>query len=104
MDAKKTFDLFCTRLRSLSVIGINSDRPVPNYICTNRGSLIGKHFKILLQTMAFCFFDLVPDMLRTTWFSLSQLAVLAWYSSIEDMPTYLVSKLIIISIYFLNSF
>ncbi|KAG9093298.1 hypothetical protein FRC06_011576 [Ceratobasidium sp. 370] len=89
MDKSKQFDLFCTRLRSVSVAGINSDRPIPSYICTNRGSLNGKHFKILVQTIAFCLYDLVPDALRTAWSSLSKLTVLAWYSSIDNLPAYM---------------
>jgi hypothetical protein len=91
MDKEKNFDLFCTRLQSLSVAGINTDRPIPNYICTNRGSLNGKHFKILTQTIGFCLYDLVPNALRTAWASLSRLTVLAWYSVIHDMRAYIVS-------------
>ncbi|KAG8784047.1 hypothetical protein FRC12_019015 [Ceratobasidium sp. 428] len=89
MDKSKQFELFCTRLRSLSVAGINSDRPIPNYICTNRGSLTGKHFKILVQVMSFCLYGLVPDTLRIAWASLSRLTVLAWYSIIDDLPAYI---------------
>ncbi|KAG8695586.1 hypothetical protein FRC08_007683 [Ceratobasidium sp. 394] len=89
MDKNKQFDLFCTRLRSVSVAGINGDRPMPNYICTNRGSLTGKHFKTLVQTSAFCFYGLIPDTLHAAWASLSQLAVLAWYSVIDNLPAYI---------------
>ncbi|KAG8701329.1 hypothetical protein FRC08_004137 [Ceratobasidium sp. 394] len=85
MDKNKRFDLFCTRLRSVSMAGLNTDRPIPNYICTNRGSLNGKHFKILVQTIAFCFYGLIPDELRAAWYSLSHLMVLAWYSSIDNL-------------------
>lgn len=91
MDKSKSFDLFCTRLRSLSVAGLNADRPIPNYICTNRGTLNGKHFKILAQTIGFCLYGLVPDLLRTGWSSLSRLVVLAWYLSIHDLQGYLVN-------------
>ncbi|KAG8719357.1 hypothetical protein FRC08_003023 [Ceratobasidium sp. 394] len=89
MDKNKQFDLFCTRLRSVSVAGLNTDRPIPNYICTNRGSLNGKHFKILVQTIAFCFYGLIPDELRAAWHSLIQLMVLAWYSSIDNLAAYI---------------
>ncbi|KAG9087699.1 hypothetical protein FRC06_002418 [Ceratobasidium sp. 370] len=89
MDKNKQFELFCTRLRSVPVAGLNSDRPIPDYICTNRGSLNGKHFKILAQTIAFCLYGLVPEALRTAWSPPSRPLVLTWYSSIDDLPTYI---------------
>lgn len=104
MDKKKNFNLFCTRLRSLSVAGLNTDRPIPNYICTNRGSLNGKHFKILVQTIGFCLYDLVPDILRTAWSSLSRLVVLAWYSEIDDLHAYLVSLELTVPLLYTNCF
>ncbi|KAG9080550.1 hypothetical protein FRC06_006451, partial [Ceratobasidium sp. 370] len=89
MDKNKTFDLFCTRLCSVSTTGLNTDRLIPNYICTNQGSLNGKHFKILVQTIVFGFYGLIPNALRAAWCSLSRLVVLVWYSSIDNLAAYI---------------
>ncbi|KAG9127968.1 hypothetical protein FRC07_006758 [Ceratobasidium sp. 392] len=87
MEKSKTFEIFSARLRSLSTYGLLSS-PVPNYIFTNRGSLNGKHLKVLGQTMAFCISDLVSRDLYDCWRTIGRLMVLLWYSTIDDLDAY----------------
>lgn len=89
MDKSKTFDTFTTRLRSISINGLATD-PVPNYIFTNRGSLNGKHFKLLGQKFTFCLHDLVSHELYDCWRTVGRLTVLLWYSTIHDVGAYMV--------------
>ncbi|KAG9126935.1 hypothetical protein FRC07_001356 [Ceratobasidium sp. 392] len=87
MDKGNTFALFSTCLRSISVSGLNTG-PVPGYIFSNRGSLNGKHFKILLQTACFCLHNLVDDHVLDAWVALGRLTVLAWYPEIDNVEEY----------------
>ncbi|GAB1523427.1 hypothetical protein RhiTH_006575 [Rhizoctonia solani] len=87
LDKSGAFSLFSTRFQAVSVSGLNCG-PVPAYITNNRGSLNGKHFKLLVQTASFCLHDLVPIELIHTWSVLGRLAVLAWYPSIGNLDSY----------------
>ncbi|GJJ13649.1 hypothetical protein Clacol_007905 [Clathrus columnatus] len=58
IQAKK-LDIFRARLDSVSSDGLNIPNIMANYICQYRGSLIGKHFKMLLQIMPNIIYDLV---------------------------------------------
>ncbi|KAF8599210.1 hypothetical protein BDV93DRAFT_498019 [Ceratobasidium sp. AG-I] len=87
MDKSKSFDTFTARLRSISADGLATD-PVPNYIFTNRGSLNGKHLKLLVQIIMFGLYDLVSLELYNCWRSVGRLTVLLWYSTIHDVDAY----------------
>lgn len=102
MDKRKTFDLFATRLRSVEVSGLHTGS-IPNYILTNRGSLIGKHFKILGQTAIFCLYGLVSEELQNCWLAVGRLMVLAWYSIIRDIDAYIVGSFLILNMFLMSS-
>ncbi|KAG8762734.1 hypothetical protein FRC12_008883 [Ceratobasidium sp. 428] len=87
MDKNHAFALFGSRLRSLSVSGLNNG-PISGYITRNRGSLNGKHFKTLLQTAPFCLHNLVQTDLIHAWITLGRLTVLAWSASIDNIEHY----------------
>ncbi|KAG9121224.1 hypothetical protein FRC07_002910 [Ceratobasidium sp. 392] len=89
MDKGNNFALFSTRLRSVSVSGLNTG-PIPGYILSNRGSLNGKHFKVLLQTACFCLHNLVDNNVLDAWVALGRLTVLAWYPVIDNIDEYAV--------------
>ncbi|KAG8775794.1 hypothetical protein FRC12_001272 [Ceratobasidium sp. 428] len=89
MDKTHTFSLFESRLRSVSVAGLNNGGPVSGYITKHRGSLNGKHFKTLLQTAPFCLHNIVETDLIHAWIALGRLTVLAWSASIEDIENYI---------------
>jgi hypothetical protein len=92
MDKGKSFERFAARLRCIAVNGLQTG-PVPDYILTNRGSLNGKHFKVLVQTAIFCLYGLVSADLFNCWYTLGRLTVLLWYSSIRNVDAYIVSTL-----------
>lgn len=102
LDKNGAFQLFATRLRSVSVAGLGIG-PIPSYIFSNRGSLNGKHFKILIQTACFCLHDLVPTDIIHSWTVLGRLTVLAWYSSIDDIDIYTVRHFTFIPIHLPHS-
>jgi hypothetical protein len=90
MDKSKQFDTFAARFRSIHVHGLETG-PVPNYIMTNRGSLNGKHFKILGQLAIFALHDLISGELFDCWYALGHLMVLVWCSEIPNIDAYIVS-------------
>lgn len=97
LDKGKTFELFSARLRSLSVHGLNFGGPIPLYITTNRGSLNGKHFKVLSQVVPFCLYGLVSDTFIDAWYLVGRLTRLAWQPIIKDIDSYAVSNTSILS-------
>ncbi|KAG8777086.1 hypothetical protein FRC12_000558 [Ceratobasidium sp. 428] len=87
MDKNHSFSLFSSRLRSVSVAGLNNG-PISGYIISNRGSLNGKHFKTILQTAPFCLHGIVETDLIHAWVTLGRLTVLAWCASIDNIEHY----------------
>ncbi|KAJ6629052.1 hypothetical protein B0H10DRAFT_2160563 [Mycena sp. CBHHK59/15] len=82
------FALFQTRLNSILSDGLNVPKIQGDYMCQYRGGLIGKHFKTLLQIMAFAVQDLVPPDVLEAWLILGRLTVLLWHMEIEDVTVY----------------
>lgn len=70
--------------------GLNIPRILASYMCQYRGSLIGKHFKTIVQVLPTIIFDLVLQDLLDAWLLLGQLTVLCWFPEIEDIDQYLV--------------
>jgi hypothetical protein len=103
LDKNNTFMLFATRLRSVSVAGLSTG-PISSYIFSNRGSLNGKHFKVLLQTVPFSLHNLISMDILHAWTVLGRLTVLAWYSSIDSINEYSVSCSILISLCFVPDY
>ncbi|KAJ3002667.1 hypothetical protein NUW54_g5724 [Trametes sanguinea] len=89
LEKGKAFELFHTRLQSLSAEGLNAAGLNADYICQYKGSLIGKHFKSLAQVMPFLLYDLVPAALLNGWHVIGNLVVLLWHTSIDDTEAYL---------------
>lgn len=87
------FELFRTRLNSLEESGLEVPKIPADYMCKHKGSLIGKHFKSLVQVMPFIVHDLVPNDLLDAWKSLGRLTVLLWVTDIPDLAAYLVSSI-----------
>ncbi|KAG8789992.1 hypothetical protein FRC12_013003 [Ceratobasidium sp. 428] len=78
------------RLDALDISGLSIDSTSARYMCHYTGSLVGKHFKILAQLMPFACFDLIEANLMEVWLLLGRLAVLLWFTMIENIDTYLV--------------
>ncbi|KAG7089272.1 hypothetical protein E1B28_010971 [Marasmius oreades] len=76
LEKTKDFSTFQTRLASIDTSGLNIPKISAEYICTYKGSLIGKHFKSLAQLMPFLIYNLSykrysmhGPLLENWWFS-----------------------------------
>ncbi|GJJ06810.1 hypothetical protein Clacol_001006 [Clathrus columnatus] len=85
----KKFNIFQMRLESLSGDGLNIPRIMAAYMCQYRGSLIGKHFKTIVQILPLVIYDLIHADLLDAWLLLGRLAVLCWHMEIEDIDMYI---------------
>jgi len=87
----KQLHILQSRLESISDDGLNIPRIMASYMCQYRGSLIGKHFKTIVQTLPMVIYDLVHKDLLDAWLILGRLTVLCWHSEIEDIEVFIVS-------------
>ncbi|OBZ77941.1 hypothetical protein A0H81_02859 [Grifola frondosa] len=69
--------------------GLNNPTLGAEYICKYKGSLIGKHFKSLVQVMPFLVYDLVLQMVLDGWTAIDSLIILLWHTEITNMEDYL---------------
>lgn len=88
----KLFDVFRSRLNSLERSGLDVPKIPANYMCKHKGSLIGKHFKTIIQVMPFVVYDLISSDILNAWKSMGRLTVLLWATEIDDIESYLVSN------------
>jgi hypothetical protein len=94
LDKAKKLMEFERRLASANIAGLNLPQIDAQYMRQHRGSLIGKHFKAIVQLMNFLCYDLLPEPVQEAWFLLGRLCSLLWYTSIDDIKTYMVSHLL----------
>ncbi|KAG9120298.1 hypothetical protein FRC07_004256 [Ceratobasidium sp. 392] len=86
---KEQFKIFKTRFESLSVAGLDMGTSrVPEYICRYPGSLIGTHFRFVIQLIPFALRGLIPPELLRVWLVLGRLTVLLWHKRIPNMDEY----------------
>ncbi|KAF7352112.1 hypothetical protein MVEN_01174200 [Mycena venus] len=99
-DQKKLFELRLqtTNTSSLSIEGIRA-----GYIVQYANSLIGRQFKVLLQSAVFHIFDLVDKTHFRAWKAIGDMAALLWVPEIDNMETYCADLHIVIG-NFLDSF
>lgn len=83
-------EMFHSRLSSISEIGLNSPKLVNDYVIRYHGALNGKHFKSLMQIMAFAAHGLVKESLQIGWNLLGRAAVLIWSTDIRDVEQHTV--------------
>lgn len=88
LEEKGLLGTLRARLASIDDYGLAGSRLVAEYVIQYKGALIGKHFKALVQIMAFVVFDLVHDDLIKGWLALGQLTVLLWYTESDSMEIY----------------
>ncbi|KAJ3966252.1 hypothetical protein EV361DRAFT_1014977 [Lentinula raphanica] len=89
-------NLFVVRLQSTDLDGLTVPPLRAAYIMQYRNNLIGKHFKTLMQTMAFHVHDLVTPAQFALIKSVGELGAMLWIPEIEDMDMYLEDLEIII--------
>lgn len=87
-DAQR--DLFAIRLQSAELDGLSVPPICAAYMLQYRNGLIGKHFKTLMQTMAFHVHDLVTPAVFTLIKAVGALGAVLWVHQIENMDEYLV--------------
>ncbi|KAH9984739.1 hypothetical protein BJV74DRAFT_878739 [Russula compacta] len=72
-------------LNSIVTDGLNVPKLQADYMCQYKGGLIGKHFKMISQVMAFAVYDIVPKEVLKAWLIIGQLTVLLWHTEIKDI-------------------
>lgn len=92
MNTAGVLDVFESRLRSADVKGLNIDPIRASYIVQYRGSLIGRNFRSIIQTIAFVLFGLVSDEMVNMWVAMGHMVSLLWYPEIRDISQYCVSR------------
>ncbi|KAH8112205.1 hypothetical protein DFH11DRAFT_1545899 [Phellopilus nigrolimitatus] len=88
-DQQRT--LFASRLQSTDTSGLNLTGNIrAHYMMQYRNGLIGKHFKILMQTMVFHLHGLTTPAQFQLAKATGELSAMLWYHEIKDMKQYLV--------------
>lgn len=82
-------ELFSIRLQSTDIDGLNVPPIRGPYMIQYRNNLIGKHFKTLMQTMAFHVHDLVTPSQFALVKAVGALGAVLWVHEIDDMDIYL---------------
>lgn len=85
-------ELFVQRLQGTNINGLSIPPMRAAYMSQYRNGLIGKHFKSLMQTMAFHVHGLVTPAQFELVKAAGCLGALLWYHEIPDMRLYLVSR------------
>ncbi|KAK0467035.1 uncharacterized protein EV420DRAFT_1636068 [Desarmillaria tabescens] len=86
-DAQR--DLFAVRLQATDIDGLTVPPIRAAYMMQYRNNLIGKHFKTLMQTMAFHVHDIVTPAQFNLVKAAGALGALLWVHEIENMDEYL---------------
>ncbi|KAL0568306.1 hypothetical protein V5O48_013686 [Marasmius crinis-equi] len=89
LDKAKLLSTLEVRLASVDTSAMNIPKLSAEYICTYRGSLIGKHFKSLAQLMPFLIHNIVPKKVVDAWTIIGELVVLIWHTEFKNLETYL---------------
>jgi hypothetical protein len=95
IEKSKEVPVFQSRLASVNLAGLDLPKLSASYMCQHHGSLIGKHFKALVQVMAFISYDLLPPDVFNVWLLLGRLTSLLWYTEIDNVDSYTVSYYIL---------
>jgi hypothetical protein len=85
-------NLFVIRLQSTDINGLTIPPIQAAYMMQYKNSLIGKHFKTLMQTMVFHMHGLVPPEVFELMKAVSALGSVLWVHEIDNMKEYTVFK------------
>ncbi|CUA75716.1 Dynein heavy chain, cytoplasmic [Rhizoctonia solani] len=90
LEKAKKLDILESRLASVNTVGLDIPELNAAYICQYRGSLIGRHFKAIVQVMPFVVYDLFPGnrCLIDAWLLLGRMTSMLWYTTIDDIDMY----------------
>ncbi|KAJ7483056.1 hypothetical protein B0H11DRAFT_2279874 [Mycena galericulata] len=84
-EQKKLFEL---RLQATNTSGLSVEGIRAGYIVQYANSLIGRQFKVLLQSTVFQIHDLVDENHFRAWKAVGDLAALLWLPEIDNMEVY----------------
>jgi hypothetical protein len=77
------------RLHSLNTLSMNIDSLKPDYLVKHIKSLVGRHFKIILQAAPFVLLEFLTPERKVIWLSLCKLCAFIFQTRISDMDVYL---------------
>jgi hypothetical protein len=77
------------RLDSLNTLSLNIESLKGDYLIKHIKSLVGRHFKIILQAAPFVLFDLLSPTRQVIWRALCSLCSFVFQTRITDMPSYI---------------
>ncbi|KNE94633.1 hypothetical protein PSTG_11996 [Puccinia striiformis f. sp. tritici PST-78] len=76
------------RLHSFDRNGVNIDLMKPKYLIRHILSIVGRDFKVILQTAPFVFFGLMTPEQKSIWSALCKLTPFTFQTKISDMAAY----------------
>ncbi|CAH7676417.1 hypothetical protein PPACK8108_LOCUS11548 [Phakopsora pachyrhizi] len=82
-------DELVARLQSFDTNNLNIPSIKAKYLVQHYSSLLGKDFKILIQTAPFVIFPLIEESRHQIWISLCHLCSVIFQTHISDLPKYL---------------
>ncbi|PLW52727.1 hypothetical protein PCANC_16005 [Puccinia coronata f. sp. avenae] len=77
------------RLDSLNCLSMNIDSITANYLIKHIKSLVGHHFKVILQSAPFVLLDLLSPERREIWLALCKMCALIFQTRISNMDSYI---------------
>ena len=83
---------FAIRLQSIDLNGMTVPPVQAAYMVQYRNNLIGKHFKTLMQTLAFVIHGMVTPQEFALVKAVGELGAVLWVHEIHDMELYLVGS------------
>jgi hypothetical protein len=86
----ENLDALSIELDGLDLAGLNLEPLRPGYLMQYKGSLVGKHYKQIVQTLAFRIRKYVDEDHFAVWKAVGNMSALMWYTEIRDMTEYLV--------------
>ncbi|CEL62718.1 hypothetical protein RSOLAG1IB_05075 [Rhizoctonia solani AG-1 IB] len=90
LEKDKKLNILESRLASVNTSGLDIPSLNAAYICQYRGSLIGRHFKAIVQVIPFVVYDLFPGntQLINAWLLLGRITAMLWYTEIDEIDVY----------------
>jgi hypothetical protein len=94
LEKDKKLTIFESRLGSINTNGLDIPALKAAYMCQHSGSLIGRHFKAIVQVMPFIVYDLFAGNmdLINAWLLLGRMTSMLWYTEIDNIDVYTVCE------------